>query len=131
MGEKKGTIIPNNAYLHEHEYATILYLTECGYDVEVILPSSEKGEKSPDIMMNGLIWEMKSPVGKGKWVIKNIMQKASHQSENVIMDLRRLKHFPQGKYIKEVEYRFETISRLKKLIIISKEQKIIEIEKKD
>ncbi|MBR1629218.1 MAG: hypothetical protein IJ679_08155 [Lachnospiraceae bacterium] len=72
---------------------------------------------------------MKSPTGKGKWVIKNIMQKASHQSEYVIMDLRRLKEYPQEKYIKEVKQRFVSITRLKRLKIIGKGGFFLEIEK--
>lgn len=129
MRRKTGTITPNGIKLEEHEYDTVLFLTEQGFDVELIPPSTEKGSKTPDIRMDGYVWEMKSPIGKGKWVIKNIMQKASHQSENVIIDLRRLKKFPQDKYINEVEQRFESITRLKHIKIIARGRKMIEKEK--
>ena len=48
---------------------------------------------------------------------------------NVIIDLRRLKKFPQDKYINEVEQRFESITRLKHIKIIAKGRKMIEKEK--
>ncbi len=129
MKEKSGKITPNGVILEEHEYATVLFLTEQGYDVELIKPSPIEGTKSPDIKMDGVVWEMKSPIGKGKWVIKNIMQKASHQSENVIIDLRRSRQYPQEKYINEAKQRFESITRLKRLKIIGKRCFFFEMEK--
>lgn len=129
MEKKKGTIIPNGVYLQDHEYETILFLTEQGFDIELIPVSLEEKTKTADILMDGHIWEMKSPHGNGKWVIKNIMQKASHQSENVIIDIRRLKQYPQEKYLNEVKQRFESISRLRRLKIIGKRNIFIEIEK--
>ncbi len=120
MAKKSGKIIPNGVYLQDHEYETVLFLTEQGYDVELIAPSDIMGEKTPDILMNGYRWEMKSPKGKGKWTIKNIMQKASRQSENIVIDIRRLKQFPQEKYISEIEQRFELTKRFKRLMIIGK-----------
>jgi len=44
-----------------------------------------------DIILQGVPWEMKSPVEAGKYTIKNIVQNASHQSVNIIIDLRRCK----------------------------------------
>ena len=129
MEKKTGKIIPNGVYLQDHEYETILFLTEQGFDIELIPASLEEKTKSADILMNGLVWEMKSPHGSGKWVIKNIMQKASHQSENVIIDIRRLKQAPQERYINEVKQRFESISRLKRLKIIGKRNYFLEVEK--
>lgn len=129
MKTNAGKITPNGVILEEHEYATVLFLTEQGYDVELIRASTIEGTKSPDIKMSGFVWEMKSPIGKGKWVIKNIMQKASHQSENVIIDLRRLKQYPQEKYINEAKQRFESITRLKRLKIIGKGKIFLEMEK--
>ena len=104
MGERAGKITPNGVILEKHEYETVLFLTDHGFDVELIRASVIEGTKSPDIKMLGLVWEMKSPIGNGKWVIKNIMQKASHQCENVIIDLRRLKQYPQEKYLNEVNW---------------------------
>ena len=129
MTKKTGKIIPNGVYLQDHEYETILFLTEQGFDVELIPVSLEENTKSADILMSGLVWEMKSPHGNGKWVIKNILQKASHQSENVIIDIRRLKQYPQEKYINEVKQRFASISRLQRLKIIGKRNIFLEIEK--
>ena len=62
-----------------------------GYDVELIPPSKIKHLQMPDIILQGVPWKMKSPVEAGKYTIKNIVQNASHQSVNIIIDLRRCK----------------------------------------
>ncbi len=105
--------------LEKHEQATIKILADNGYDVTLIRPSTTQGQKTPDIVVDGLLWEMKSPEGKGKWTIKNIMQKASHQCENIIIDLCRLNRFPQKKYVEEVKMRFELMKLFRRLKIIT------------
>ena len=126
---KSGKITPNGVILQDHEYSTILLLTEFGYDIELLPASTIEGTRTPDILMNGVRWEIKSPIGKGKWVIKNIMQKASHQSENLVIDLRRLTQFPQDKYINEVKQRFALSKRFKRLIIAVKGNKLLDFSK--
>ncbi|MBR2659137.1 hypothetical protein IKD57_04655, partial [Candidatus Saccharibacteria bacterium] len=70
---KKGKIIPNGVILEKHEYKTILLFTEMGSDVELIPKSDKKGVRTPDIIMDGLKWEMKSPKGKGRWLLENTL----------------------------------------------------------
>ena len=126
---KKGTIITNGIILQDHEKATVQLLIENGYDVVLIKPSTTQGSKTPDILIDGIPWEMKSPVGKGKWTIKNIMQKASHQCENIIIDLRRLDHFPQEKYVDEVKKHFQMTKRFKRLKIAVKGNILLDFAK--
>ena len=74
-------------HLADHEYKTVKLLTENGYDVELIPPSVIKGLRMPDIMINNVPWEIKSPTGNGKHTIKHNLQNATHQSNNIILDL--------------------------------------------
>ena len=109
-------------------YATVLLLTEKGFDVELIPKSNVEGVHNPDIRMQGLLWEIKSPVGSGKYVLKNILHKASHQSENVIIDLRRCK-LPNDKCVNELEFHFSHISRLRRMKIITKSKNLLDFSK--
>lgn len=127
-GMKTGKIIPNGVSLQKHEYDTVLVLTELGYDVELIPKSNKLGEKSPDIRIGKVFWEIKSPKGEGKWLVKNIMQKASRQSENVIIDLRRIK-IHQNRCLPEFEKQFKCSKRVKRLKIITKARKVIDFVK--
>ena len=95
---RRGNIIPNGVVLEKHEYKTILLFTEMGKDVELIPRSKTSGVHTPDIKMDGVKWEIKSPIGKGKYLMSNTIQKAVKQSCNVIIDLRRTKrHILRGR----------------------------------
>ncbi len=125
---KKGKIIPNGVILEKHEYRTVLLFTEMGVDIELIPKSEKKGVHAPDIVMNGLRWEMKSPKGEGKYLIQNTIQKAVKQSRNVIVDLRRAKR-SQERCLQELEKEFGSSKNLQKLKVITKSRKILDFEK--
>lgn len=88
---RTGKIIPNGVLLKPHELATVVLLTELGYDVILIPKNNKIGEHTPDIGMLGMPWEMKCPKGQGKYLIQNTIHRAADQSENIILDLRRIK----------------------------------------
>ena len=126
MGQ--GIIISNKVHLDDHEYATVKFLASLGYDIELIPPSRIKGLRTPDIYMGGMPWEMKSPVGDGKRTIVNLMQDGARQSSNLIMDLRRCKN-KDIVTIKEIQFYFHISKRLRRLIIITKEEKLLDFTK--
>ncbi len=97
-------------------------------DIEVLSPGNIKGFKTPDITMNGLKWEIKNPKGTGKYVISRNMYTASKQSPNIVLDLRRM----QGsyrQYMPQIEREFKANPRAKRLLVVTKAQTIIELEK--
>jgi hypothetical protein len=71
---------------------------------------------------------MKAPIGGGKYTIKNIIQNASHQSENIIVDLRRCK-MDEEKSINELERYFRLSRRIRRIIIITKSEKKLDFTK--
>lgn len=124
----KGKLIQNKVHLKAHEYSTVKFLLNHGYDVELIPPSGIKGIRMPDIVMNGVAWEMKSPEGSGKYTLKNALQNASHQAQSIIIDLRR-SPLDEKKSIKELEKRFKLSRRLRRMKIISKDDKLLDYTK--
>ena len=125
---KKGKITPNGVVLRTHENATAVFLTEQGFDIELIPASNIEGIHTPDIKMNGLEWEMKAPIGEGKYLMSNTVQKAVKQSNNVIIDLRHTKRH-QTKCIRELEREFSKSSSLKRLKVIAKNGKTLDFSK--
>ena len=125
---KKGKITPNGVVLKTHENATAVFLTEQGFDVELIPASNVEGVHTPDIKMNGLKWEMKAPMGEGKYLISNTIQRAVKQSCNVIIDLRHTKRH-QMKCIRELDNEFTKSKSLKRLKVIAKNGKILDFER--
>ena len=125
---KKGTLIQNGVHLKEHEYKTVKLFLENGFDVELVPASNIKGLKMPDIMLQGIPWEMKSPEGDGKRTIKNTVQNASHQSENIIIDLQRCKT-DEERALREIDRYFRLSRRLKRLKVITKDKRILDFSK--
>lgn len=124
----KGKIIPNGVVLEKHEYKTILFFTEIGEDVELIPKSNKKGIRTADIVMDGLQWELKSPRGKGRWLLENTLKKANRQSPNIVIDLRRIK-IHQDRCLQELEKQFYKSKGVKWLKVITKTKKIIDFKK--
>ena len=124
----KGVLKQNGVHLETHEYATVTLLLELGNDVELIPPSKIKGLQMPDLMLQGLPWEMKSPKGAGKNTIKHTIQNAGHQSSNIIVDLRRCK-LSSDLALKDLNYYFKISKRVRRMKIIVNDEEIIDYNK--
>lgn len=70
--QKTGKIIPHGVKPEPHELDTILFFTERGKDVELITPSNTPHSKRPDFYMDGLAWEMKSPLNSTRRTIERV-----------------------------------------------------------
>ena len=124
----KGRLTQNGVHLENHEYSTVKFFLEKGADVELIPPIQIKGMNTPDIQIDGLIWEMKSPTGNGKNTMKHNVSSAKRQSQNVIIDLRRCK-MEEERAICEIKHHFNLSKRLRRLKIITKSEIILDIMK--
>lgn len=123
MKTKSGKIIPNGVRPEPHELDTILFFTELGKEVELIIPSNTPHAKTPDLFMDGLNWEIKSPLNNQRRTIERLFYSASNQSSNIIMDLRRLKKGQDGA-IATLEKSFKNTRKVRKLYIITKENEL-------
>ena len=94
--------------------------------VEFLRPIDDYKRKTPDIMLNGQLWEMKSPKGKSRNTIGRQMKRGMKQSKNIIVDGRRS---PLADDVIIGELRNQCVERrsIRKLIFISKKQIAIEI----
>lgn len=92
-------------------------------DVEFIPTTSRN---SPDFLIDGTLWELKSPQGNGKNNIQRQLKYAWHQSPNVILDASRSK-MHAARIKREVEYQFGIIKSVKRLLFVAKDKEVIEI----
>ncbi len=125
---EKGILNANRVHLEDHEYNTVKLLLNLGHNIDLIPQSQIKGVRRPDIVFNGISWEMKSPKGSGRNTIKHTMQNAGHQSPNIIVDLRRCK-LPLNEAVKELKYYFNISKRIRRLMIITDSENIIDYSK--
>ena len=82
--------------------------------------------KTPDFLIKGAYWELKSPTGSGKHNIQHKIQDAAEQSRNIIIDGRKSKLHPI-KLRNEIQHQFNIIKKVKRLIFINKTGKAVEI----
>jgi hypothetical protein len=127
---KYNVIVPNNVKPkpepHEIEAAEIIS-EHFRSDVKFIKRSANK---SADIkvLKTGVMWEIKSPTGKGKHNIQHNVQDAAKQSANVVLDSRRSK-IHQSKFKSEAKHQFQIVARAKKMLVITKAHEVLEITK--
>jgi len=122
------TIIPFEYRPEPHELDTAKFFNKLGKDVEFLTPSRTKGMRNPDIKMNGVLWEIKAPQNNGKHTIEHIFRKALKQSKNIIFDLRRTQ-MSNDKSISQITRQFTLIKDVKRLLIISKSNKLLDLKK--
>ena len=108
----------------KHEFETAKYFADRGKKIVFIKPSAVPGVHTPDILMDGQEWEIKSPDGSSKRTIETNFRKAIKQSRYIIFDLRRIK-LPEKNCIAQLEKEFNSRPYLKKLYIIKKNGELI------
>ena len=82
--------------------------------------------KTPDFLIKGVYWELKSPTGSGKHNIQHKIQDAAEQSRNIIIDGRKSKLHPI-KLRNEIQHQYNITKKAKRLIFINKSGKAVEI----
>ena len=96
--------------------------------VEFLIPVDDYKRKSADIVMLGVEWEIKCPRGASKSTIGNQFRFASKQSKNIVIDTRRTRleyESDENRVLFEIKKR----PAIRKVIIIDKSEKVIEIQK--
>jgi hypothetical protein len=81
--------------------------------------------KTPDFIIDGAAWELKSPTGTGKNNIEHQLQTGLKQSKNIVFDARRSKiHIV--KIRNELKRQFRLSKSIKRLLLIEKTKNIVE-----
>lgn len=81
---------------------------------------------TPDIIYEGREWEIKSPIDGSSRTLENNLRLALRQSPNIILDLRRIKS-SEANCLRELRRQTQRINRIKKLLVITKQGKIVDI----
>lgn len=126
---RQGALITNGVILERHEMMTVNFLLRLGFNIELIPKSNKAGVRTPDLRMLGLEWEMKSPKGCGKYLLQNVVHRATKQSESIIIDLRRVKIHPT-KCLNELEKQFGYSKSCRRMKVITKLGEMVDFNKK-
>ncbi|MBR3264043.1 hypothetical protein IKF94_02320 [Candidatus Saccharibacteria bacterium] len=112
--------------LRFHEVNVILLLLDY-FDADITCISPGFG-KTPDVRIKGIEWELKSPQGNGVKTIENILKKAAKQSNNIILDFSRIKMNGNQALSRTRYYLHNNKHGIKRLIIITKNHKVIDFK---
>jgi hypothetical protein len=120
-------IIQHGAFPEPHEMQTANFFTGIGKDIEFIKPNFASGIKNPDVKIDGVVWEIKSPCGNSKRTVENNFRKAQKQSKNIIFDLRRIK-LSEIIAISKIkrEFSLQHGHKIRRIMIITKDNKILD-----
>ena len=94
-------------------------------DVEFVPRSNLQ---TPDFLIKGKVWELKSPTGTGKNNIQHQLQEAHSQSVNGILDASRSKMHPD-EIKRRTEHQFKIVKSIKRLIFVPKDGQPLEIKR--
>ncbi len=122
--EKGEIIIPAGVRPWPHELRVAEILALEGHKVR-FLPTSII--KTPDIVLDGIEFEIKSPITSNpKKIVRNI-KRALQQSNNVIIDAARIKGMSDKMLCKLLIGRAKDQKTLKRLLLITKSCQVIDI----
>jgi len=118
---------PNPPEQHEIESAYVI-AEHFKCTVEFLLPIDDFKRSTADIMMLGVRWELKCPTGDSQSTIQNQFRRAKKQAKNIIIDTRRTK-LSYETIEKRVRFEMKNHPKMKRVILIDKFEKVIEIKK--
>ena len=111
--------------LHFHELSAFALLLE-HFDTDIVC-INPGDKRTPDLRVGKIEWELKSPRGSGPDTIEKILKKAARQFANVILDLSRIKMNNDQAISRTRHYLKNNRHYIDRLLIITKERRIIDL----
>ncbi|MFH6891547.1 hypothetical protein ACHEUQ_03085 [Alloscardovia omnicolens] len=115
--------------LARHERTTIQSLTQVGIKVEVKTRSLEDGVKTPDLVINNALADMKTPRGSSKNTVDQLMRSARHQGATIcIIDLQRgMSNLSVEDCINQIEMNIKR-RKLQEVMLLDYDNRLIRIK---
>ena len=127
--KKQGeVIVPPDVNVQPHEMRTAQALAAHGYIVRFIRKSDRFRENSADVLIGGVVWEMKAPTSPRLRRVQENLRHALHQSQYVIFDSRRMKKIPDTAIERELRKWAKELKRLKALMYVDKHGRVFDIK---
>lgn len=120
-------IIPHGAHAWYHELMTADALAGAGYIVEFVVASHTRHIKSPDIVLEGQKWEIKSPKADKLSALERNLKRATKQSGNIIIDSHRMSKIRDASIQKLLVQKYKQQKTIKRLLFINRKRQVIDI----
>ena len=120
--------IPGDVDVWPHEYRTAVALSRAGFNVTFIKKSDEDREKTPDLLIDGQLWEMKAPKASNARAIDRNLRRALRQSRRIIIDSRRMKDLPDATVERELRKHARDMRSIERLVFVNHRGEVIDIK---
>lgn len=121
-------IIPADVNVWPHEYKTALALARTGCTVEFVRKSDKAYETTADVLIEGCLWEMKSPTASSIKAVERNLKRARWQSGNIIFDSRRMKNVPDAAIERELRKWSGEIDGVVRVLFVNRHAAVIDIK---
>lgn len=130
MKQSEGKIIiPSGVDVWPHELGTARALAAAGFAVEFVRRREGQHEKTPDLLIDGELWEMKSPKGSSMKAVERNLRKALDQSQRIIFDSQRMKGIPDKAVERELAAcAAGRVAKIKRLVFVNRRRNVIDIK---
>ena len=117
-------VIPAGKKIWPHELRVAEILAMAGYDVEFL---EEINLYRGDILLNGVEYEIKSPITSKSNSLEHVLKRALKQSSNIIIDTSRMKKSRDDNTRKFLINQIRFRKQIKHLLMITKKGQIVDI----
>ena len=129
MSQQMGNIIVSpGTNVWPHELRTAKAFASRGHDVYFPEIDNNDYHNSPDAVIFGLTWEMKSPRSPNTAKILKVVREALHQSTNVIYDSQRIKNLTDLQIERELRRIAPMLKALKNLLFVNRKRDLVVIK---
>ena len=120
-------VIPANISPWDHELKTAHVLAQYGHIVEFVGVSYGHKLKTADVMIDGVPYEIKSPVASKLSAVERNLKRAYYQSTNIVFDSRRMKRLPDKSIQKDLIKQFRLTKNIKHILFVNRKHELIDI----
>jgi hypothetical protein len=125
---KHGKIIePAVGNVRDHERRTAKALASVGMTVEFVEPSDRDSTKSPDVLIDGVYWEVKSPRTDKMTQIEKNLKRASKQAPYIVIDSRRVKRISDTTLQKYLLGRLIAQKSIRRILFVNRRGEVVDI----
>ncbi len=118
-------IIPKGMSVWPHEFRVAKILATTNHVVE-FLPT--RSIKTADILLDGVEFEIKSPITNRTDKLERVIKRALRQSRNIIYDSARIKNLSDDKLCNFLIHKARMQPQIRKLLLITKDGRVIDIK---
>lgn len=123
---KNGIFIARGRKIWPHELRVAEILSVAGYSIKFV---KESNLHTADILLNGVEFEIKSPKTSCANSLEHLLKKALKQSPNIIIDTSRMKNSRDDNIRRFLIAQARSRKQIKRMLMITKKEKIVDIIK--